>query len=379
MSQLELAYMADDEANDAQDQQPLTAPPKKRARAKQVAGRGSHPQKEDEAAKSKASKSRRPKKRTKTAKPDKPGRRTRTVRPYPQVAFSQATKLGEAIHLFAAGERVRRLTLLEKLNLSPSSSGTLNLINNSNKYKITSGSYVAEWLELTADGKTACDHNAPPRERLQCRFTLAIKGVQPFWALYESYFAKKLPAKEVMHDLLNATDLQNLDVAECVDIFITNLKDLGLLRPIAGSETVIPIEQALDEAGTAAKPASEQVGSRSNGASAAAVGTHWDTICFYIAPIGDPGTEIRKHSDLFQSQIVEPAMETLNLKVLRADDVGTPGMITAAVIEHIKHARMVVADLSMLNPNVFYELALRMLADCLSCRSNGNATSCHLT
>jgi hypothetical protein len=34
-------------------------------------------------------------------------------------------------------------------------------------------------------------------------------------------------------------------------------------------------------------------------------------------------------------------------------------MITAQVIEHLVRARLVVADLSFHNPNVFYELALR--------------------
>ncbi len=34
-------------------------------------------------------------------------------------------------------------------------------------------------------------------------------------------------------------------------------------------------------------------------------------------------------------------------------------MITSNVIEHIKRAKLVIADLSMQNPNVFYEIALR--------------------
>ncbi len=36
-----------------------------------------------------------------------------------------------------------------------------------------------------------------------------------------------------------------------------------------------------------------------------------------------------------------------------------PGMIGRQVIEHILRARLVVADLSFHNPNVFYELCLR--------------------
>ena len=34
-------------------------------------------------------------------------------------------------------------------------------------------------------------------------------------------------------------------------------------------------------------------------------------------------------------------------------------MITAQVIEHIRLSRLCIADLSLLNPNVFYEMCLR--------------------
>jgi hypothetical protein len=65
------------------------------------------------------------------------------------------------------------------------------------------------------------------------------------------------------------------------------------------------------------------------------------------------------HSDLFLGSIIEPAMEELGLTVIRADQIGKPGMITAQVLEHVLKSRLVIADLSFHNPNVFYELSLR--------------------
>ncbi|MFB2779615.1 hypothetical protein ACE017_10625 [Shewanella mangrovisoli] len=82
----------------------------------------------------------------------------------------------------------------------------------------------------------------------------------------------------------------------------------------------------------------------------------------YITPIGNDGSEERKHSDLFLRSIVEPAIEQLDLKVVRADGIDTPGMITNQVIEYVLNAKLVVVDLSFSNPNVFYELALRHAA-----------------
>ncbi len=47
------------------------------------------------------------------------------------------------------------------------------------------------------------------------------------------------------------------------------------------------------------------------------------------------------------------------MRLVRADRITSPGMITAQVIEHIVRSPLVVADLSFGNPNVYYELALR--------------------
>jgi hypothetical protein len=83
--------------------------------------------------------------------------RTRQLRPYPASSFKDALPLGEAILRYASGEKVRRLTLLQQMDKSPNSSGTKMMITNSGKYGITKGSYAAEYLELTGEGRNAVD------------------------------------------------------------------------------------------------------------------------------------------------------------------------------------------------------------------------------
>ena len=78
-----------------------------------------------------------------------------------------------------------------------------------------------------------------------------------------------------------------------------------------------------------------------------------------VTAIGDEDTEERRHSDLFLGNIVEPALATFGLNIIRADGIDKPGMITRQVIEYLIRSRLVIADLSFHNPNVFYELALR--------------------
>jgi hypothetical protein len=84
-----------------------------------------------------------------------------------------------------------------------------------------------------------------------------------------------------------------------------------------------------------------------------------DKICFVISPIGEPNSEIRKNSDKVLDFIIRPALQKSGLIAVRSDEIALPGLITTQVIDNILRARLVIADLTEHNPNVFYELALR--------------------
>jgi hypothetical protein len=84
--------------------------------------------------------------------------------------------------------------------------------------------------------------------------------------------------------------------------------------------------------------------------------------CFFIAPIGQEGSDDRRRSDLVLQYIVGPAARELGLTAVRADEIAAPGQITLRVIQHVLRARAAVADLTGRNPNVFYELAVRHTA-----------------
>lgn len=87
-----------------------------------------------------------------------------------------------------------------------------------------------------------------------------------------------------------------------------------------------------------------------------------DMECFFIAPIGKEDTPERKRSDSIFRFIVSRAAAELGLTAVRGDQLSEPGQITLQVIDHVLGARAAVADLTGLNPNVFYELAVRHTA-----------------
>jgi hypothetical protein len=88
-------------------------------------------------------------------------------------------------------------------------------------------------------------------------------------------------------------------------------------------------------------------------------------LCFVIGPIGHAGTEERKHADFLLRGLVRHVLETeeFGYVVKRADEDADPGMIGDRVITDILQADLVVADLTGLNPNAFYELGIRHSAE----------------
>lgn len=68
--------------------------------------------------------------------------------------------------------------------------------------------------------------------------------------------------------------------------------------------------------------------------------------CFFIAPIGAEGTEVRERSDGVLDYIVVPAARELDLVAIRADRIAKPGQITRQVIGRVIGARAGVVDLT---------------------------------
>lgn len=304
-------------------------------------------------------------------------RRRAARRPFPVLTFEEALVLGVAIQKYAAGNRVRRLTLFDRMGRAAEGGTTRNLITASNQYGITSGGYNAEYLELTQDGSLATADDVPWQDKIAAQFRLAIAGNEWFNFLYSTFKDNRLPDKSVLADALREHQLDAEYVQECVETFTVNASFLGLLRTVAGAERLLTLDFLLEDGGRQQAEPSKldqpvafipdiepvQVTPRPlpvvTGPSQAEGGAKFDGECFYITPIGAEGSEQRQHSDLFMGSLVEPALQQLGFRLVRADQIGRPGLITAQVIEHIVRSPLVIADLSYHNPNVFYELALR--------------------
>jgi hypothetical protein len=87
--------------------------------------------------------------------------------------------------------------------------------------------------------------------------------------------------------------------------------------------------------------------------------------CFVISPIGAAGSVERKNADMALNAIIRPALNEsgITFDVKRGDESAEIGMITDHLIAEILESDLIVADLSFLNPNVFYELGIAHSAE----------------
>lgn len=287
-------------------------------------------------------------------------------RPFAACAFEEALEFAKSIADYGSGKPVRRLSLFDHLKKSPDSGPSRQIVINANKYGLIKGNYAAEQLELTPDGSKAVDDELSKREQAKSRVELAIMGIEPFKKLYERFAGTKLPARAALIDAIKEFEVSAELAEEAVDTFVVNLRFVGLLQTLSGADRIVTFDHLLDSlpASTlkSTLPAPSSAVSAKTTALITAEHAQFETTCFYVTPIGEDGSEQRKHSDLFLGSIVEPALEQLGLTVVRADAIDKPGTITRQTIEYLLRSRLVIADLSFHNPNVFYELAIRHAA-----------------
>ena len=85
------------------------------------------------------------------------------------------------------------------------------------------------------------------------------------------------------------------------------------------------------------------------------------TTCFVIMPFGEKAdvSGVVVDFDVIYDKILGPAIRAAGVTPFRADQAAEGGLIHRKMIEHIHRDPVAVVDISLLNPNVFYELGVR--------------------
>ncbi|GEN80701.1 hypothetical protein [Actinotalea fermentans] len=79
---------------------------------------------------------------------------------------------------------------------------------------------------------------------------------------------------------------------------------------------------------------------------------------FVVMQVGEKDSIERRRADDIYNYIVTPALTEFGITPYRADLDPSPGGITAKMLSELINSRLIIADLTGRNPNVFYELGI---------------------
>lgn len=162
--------------------------------------------------------------------------------------------------------------------------------------------------------------------------------------VYGHYRGENLPDSQFFHNALVDTFGVPADkVSEFQDIFVESLKAAELLTESDGKIRIIDVSQGSNVSG-ARSPTLKKLEKL--------VKVDAGDTCFvmmpFAAPLGD-----------YYAKIYKPAIEKAGLRAVRADaDIFGTGKIIDQIWAGINSAKVLVAELTSRNPNVFYELGL---------------------
>ena len=182
-------------------------------------------------------------------------------KPFPLIDFETALSFARNIQSSGAEGTIKRLTLLDLTGMRPGSSKTRSLITHSATYGLTKGSYAAEFISLTEDGRLAIAGpvTGPQRKR---HFQLAISRIAPFDGVFKRFKGKGVPNPAVIRDELEAFGVAPADTARAMDTLLSNLRFLGAIRNVAGADHIVEPEYDEVTAGAGHADAGDAVGDR---------------------------------------------------------------------------------------------------------------------
>ena len=220
----------------------------------------------------------------------------------------------------------------------------LDLLRSANQYGLADGTGASALIRLAKLGQ---DVVAPgsPKERAEALLA-AFRNVKEFEAVERFYGGKRIPEDEFfLNTLTREFSIPRDRVEVFAKVFLENLKFLRAFSAAPGiSETLASPSEIPANITPPEKVPSPMVSKEPR------VREYLDT-CFVMMPFG-------AWFDRYYQEIYVPAIKEAGFEPIRADELFTTGSVVEQIWEQIEKAKLLLADLSGKNPNVFYELGL---------------------
>lgn len=169
------------------------------------------------------------------------------AKPYPPLSLEEALVPAKTILQESVSDQMRRLRLFDRLGRSPDSGSSRRLITASSRYGLTKGSYSAEYIELTDEGRAIATQSPTFTQARERAFQCAIGQFEPFSSLYQTLRNRRIPASDILRDEIEKYGVPKSDAEQAATIFLANARYVGLIQESSGSERMLPIEHVLEE------------------------------------------------------------------------------------------------------------------------------------
>lgn len=296
----------------------------------------------------KAERPRRGRPRKENAKPVKPrkaGAKKYVPWEFPKRTLEDAIKIAQAIEEKNAGKPLDSGTLAKYVGFrQPNDWRFLDLLRAANDYGLVTGSGASANVTLEKTGEGIVSPSSPTQRKEA--LAEAFQKVELFKKVADFYAGKQIPEDEYFANTL----VREFNVPrDRIDLFIEVFtKNLAYLKSFAAApaDKKLPEDHTRPVGTTGASDespeskATERKGSRQ----------FLDT-CFVLMPFGG-------WYDRYYEEIYKPAIRDAGFEPVRADDLFHTGSVMEQIWEQVLKAKVLLAELTAKNANVFYELGL---------------------
>jgi len=265
----------------------------------------------------------------------------KTTWTFPKNTLEDAIRIPKAIEEQNAGNPMKADMIAKAVGFHQSDDWRFkDLLRSANQYGLVEGSGAAATASMTQIGSDVIAPGSPSDR--QTALLNAFQKVEDFRKAEQFYKGKKLPEDEFFENtLVRQFDIPRDRVRVFIEIFT---KNLNYLKAFRASEPTVPAAESGISSPSNLTPKSIPIADEDKGR------TFLDT-CFVMMPFGD-------WSDLYYKDIFSLAIKDAGMEPLRADQLFSTGTVIEQIWEQIQKSKILVADLTGKNANVFYELGL---------------------
>ena len=265
---------------------------------------------------------------------------------FPKNTLEDAIKLAQAIEEKNAGKPVSSEVLCEFVGYSNVKDWRfLDLLRSANQYGLVEGSGAKVTVSMTPIGSDVVAPSSP-RQR-QSALLKAFLAVEQFKQVYDFYQGKKIPENEFFaNTLVRSVNIPRERVETFIDVFRKNLEFLRAFSKDDEGQMVVAVgaQDVAEQPTDSPREGAESTPQRR-------LGREYIDTCFVLMPFGE-------WYDRYFDEIYTPACTDAGFEPIRADGLFSTGSVMEQVWDQINRAKVLLAELSGKNANVFYELGL---------------------